>query len=1263
MSKLRVLSLFIGALALIFAGVGVQTAYAAPTDLIISEYIEGSSNNKAIEIYNGTGVAINLTSNNYVVATYHNGAGVLATPTTSINLSGTIANGDVFVLATSTANATILGQTDQTTTVGWFNGDDVVILWKGGVGGTIIDSIGLLGNDPGTEWGTGLTSTADNTLQRIATICAGDTNPSDTFNPATEWNGFATDTFTGLGAHTVTCDTAPSVTTTTPTNSATNVLVGSTITINFSEAVDISAGGITVECPVATSITFTPALPATNVTNLVLTPSASLPYNTICTVTVFAANVADRDGTANNMVSNYVFSFTTESVTDTAPTVTTTTPTNGATGVLITSTITINFSEAVDVSAGGVTVECPVSTSVTLSPALPVSNTSSLVLTPSASLPYGTICTVTVLSGNVTDVDVNDPPNTMTADYVFSFTTENAPVITRIHDVQGNGSATPIPGSTVTINAIVVGDYQGPAATELRGFFVQEEDADADANPATSEGLFIFCSSCPTAVNVGDRVQITGTVSEFFNMTQITASTAGSITVISSGNPLPTPATITLPVPNTFATVNDYYEQFEGMLVNFPMTLTVSEYFELARYGQIILYEGGRPYQFTHNNAPSVAGYNAHLDNLARREVILDDINNTQNAPLGTTERIYHPQPGGLSIGTQGVNYFRGGDTVSNLTGILHWSFAGLSGTDAWRIRPVPNFPITFTTVNTRPSAPTVTGDVVVASFNVLNYFTTIDTTSSSNNGPCGFSGTMDCRGADSNNEFTQQTNKLVTALSGINADIFGLLEIQNTSDSATVAAIVTALNSAVGVGTYDYINTGWVGTDAITPAIIYKPAIVQPVGGFVIDTDAIHDRPPLAVLFEVVEVGNQSFGEQFYVIVNHFKSKGSSAGLPGDADAGDGQGQSNATRVLQATRLLTWISTTLTTDTDVLIIGDLNSNKSEDPITTLKGGGFTDLVEAFGGANAYSYVFDGQLGYLDHALANASLLPYITDTTDWHINADEIPLFDYNDTTPDTGEQSFERKPTANPLYEVNPYRTSDHDPVIIGISFPQPAPIVSSVINVGTGSLASTNPVSPVVITNTVGTVDITFSMDVQYGSAGADDADNLDNYIVLAEGSVAGFQTTGTTACVTGVNAGDTEIIPTGIAYNNATRTTTLTFSPVLGVGKYSVIVCGSTSIVNLFGIALNNGADVQYYFDIVINNNGGGNNGGGNTNTGGTTTTILTQQQIESGAVTGLPATGETPVWADNLRTGLAIGGVILLALGLGLFFFRRKTSTR
>ncbi len=174
-----------------------------PTELFFSEYIEGSSNNKALEIYNGTGTTINLATGGYNVQMFFNGS---ATAGLTINLTGSVSSGDVYVIAQSAANATILAQADQTNGSGWFNGDDAVVLRKGA---TIIDAIGQAGFDPGTEWGTGLVSTADNTLQRKASVCAGDTNATDVFDPSVDWNGFATDTFTGLGAHSPLCGTGP----------------------------------------------------------------------------------------------------------------------------------------------------------------------------------------------------------------------------------------------------------------------------------------------------------------------------------------------------------------------------------------------------------------------------------------------------------------------------------------------------------------------------------------------------------------------------------------------------------------------------------------------------------------------------------------------------------------------------------------------------------------------------------------------------------------------------------------------------------------------------------------------------------------------------------------------------------------------------------------------------------------------------------------------------------------------------------------------
>ena len=603
-----------------------------------------------------------------------------------------------------------------------------------------------------------------------------------------------------------------------------------------------------------------------------------------------------------------------------------------------------------------------------------------------------------------------------------------------IHAIQGSGD-TSTPGA-FTVEAIVVGDFQGVTGVDdykLDGFFIQEEDADVDADPATSEGIFVYCASCPTNVVVGDKVQVTGPSSEYYGMSQLTATTAGAVVVVSSGNTLPTPAAITLPVPGVTATdlataqtqINAYYEPFEGMLVRVAEQLSVTEYFELYRYGQLLLAQGGRFRQFTDTSAPSTAGYTAHQIDLARRTVILDDDSNQQNHALMEDPDIpvFHPVPG-FSI----TNYVRGGATITGLTGALHWSFAGLTGTDAWRIRPVteePTFSYAFTASNPRPAAPTVSGNLKVASFNVLNYFTTLNS-----------------RGAHSTAELDRQAAKIVAAFTGLDADVIGVMEIENNNDVA-IADLVSRLNAAAGAGAYAYVSTGTVGSDQITVGIIYKPGKVTPVGAAQTLTAAAftdpnntgtqRSRPAVAQTFE-----EATWGERFTVVVNHLKSKGSCPGSGPDADQGDGQGCWNDTRQKAATYLVnTWLpgDPTGSSDPDFLIIGDLNSYRLEAPITTITGAGYTDLIDSTQGAAGYGYLFDGQLGYLDHALGSAALTPQVAGLAEWHINADEVNLLDYNDTVQDTGEATFDAKPTATVLYEANAYRSSDHDPVLVGL------------------------------------------------------------------------------------------------------------------------------------------------------------------------------------------------------------------------------------
>jgi len=615
-----------------------------------------------------------------------------------------------------------------------------------------------------------------------------------------------------------------------------------------------------------------------------------------------------------------------------------------------------------------------------------------------------------------------------------------------IHEIQGDGAASPCVGDAVTVTGVVTGLFERDDA--LDAFFLQEEDADADADPNTSEGIFVFCrEDCPT-VAPGDQVTVSGDVVEFFGMTQIDAAFGnGTFVIDSTGNPLPTPVVLTLPA-GTSTLDEATYETVEGMLVSFSDTLVVSEYFQLARFGQLVLTDEARPYQFTHTDAPDEAGYQAFLADLATRRIILDDDNNDQNDAISDgPDEAYYQAGGGLTT----TNVVRGGDTIEDLTGVMHWSFAGSSNTDAWRLRPVPQqFDYSFTQANPRPADPAPTGgSLEVASFNVLNLFTTID--DGSNSG-CGPTGALGCRGAHSAAEFQRQLDKIVAALFEMDAEIVGLIEIENNAD-ASLQAVVDALNAVAGAGTYDYIDTGTIGGDAIKVGLIYQPDLVTPVGDFAILDSAVDarfiddkNRPMLTQTFD-----ENATGARFTVSVNHLKSKGSGCGV-GD-DATDGSGNCDGTRTAAAEAIVDFLAgdPTGSGDPDHLVIGDLNAYKMERPITTLTDAGYVDLIESFEGPDAYSFVFDGQLGYLDHALANAAMAPQVTGVSEWHINADEVNVYDYNDDVEDPGEAFFERISETPPTYSPDAFRSSDHDPVIVGLDLTAPVTEVGCQSSVG--------------------------------------------------------------------------------------------------------------------------------------------------------------------------------------------------------------------
>ena len=356
--------------------------------------------------------------------------------------------------------------------------------------------------------------------------------------------------------------------------------------------------------------------------------------------------------------------------------------------------------------------------------------------------------------------------------------------------------------------------------------------------------------------------------------------------------------------------------------------LVIAEYFNYDRFGEIVLAQPlageTRPFTGTAIDEPGAAA-NARTAANALSRITLDDAQSAQNPTL-----LRHPN--GLPFSLS--NLFRGGDTVQNAIGVLGYDFS------LYRI--VPTGPADYTAANPRPAAPEpVGGTVRVAAMNTLNFFVTADyPTGDPLDNKCGPLNNVECRGWDSDqpDEFTRQRDKLLAALSGLDADVIGLNELENSTGVEPLASIVSGLPG------YAYIATGTIGTDAIKVGMIYRPAVVTPGRGLsncstsavdprFIDTKS---RPSLAQTFQV-----NATGARFTVVVNHLKSKGSACDDVGDPDLGDGQGNCSQTRRAAAEALVDWLATdpTGSGDPDFIIMGDLNSYAQEDTIDEIKAG------------------------------------------------------------------------------------------------------------------------------------------------------------------------------------------------------------------------------------------------------------------------------------------------------------------------------------
>ena len=634
--------------------------------------------------------------------------------------------------------------------------------------------------------------------------------------------------------------------------------------------------------------------------------------------------------------------------------------------------------------------------------------------------------------------------------------------ITLISAIQGAGAASGRVGETVTVEAIVTGVVT--TSTGQLGYYLQEEDADRDADNATSEGIFVFSSA---AVSVGDKLRVTADVAEFSDLTELI--NVSSTEVLATGQALPSVTQITLGMSADF-------EAYEGMRVELVTgsddPLTVITNFNLDRFGEIIVAEGNQvqPTQMFDAQTQSAEIAALAAQNAAKR-LTIDDMSTEQNPDVlrlidsgdGT------PLEAGDPITEDGPT-LRLGSEITSITGILDERFGGYRLQSEGPLDTVPE-----TNEGARPDeAPEVGGELTVASFNVLNYFTTLS-------GGTGPNGDLNPRGARTPEDLQRQTDKIVAALLELDADIVGLQEVENNgfgTDSA-IAALVDALNAEAGAGVYAYVDPGtaFVGTDAIMTGLIYKTDAVSLVGSSTLDFQESSAATTFGIADQLMqEIGGSQVGDfqrnrpataatfmdadgnEVTIAVNHFKSKGDSgledlaqAAINAGAtqalidalladpnyDQGDGQGFWNQVRADAAAELAAWLQTNPTGAGDtsnILVLGDLNAYAQEDPVQAAEAAGYTNLADQFLGDEAYSFVFDGQRGTLDYGLASDGILDNITGVAEWHINADEPDLLNYN--------SQFN-----NPLfYNDDFYAASDHDPLVIGLNLGEPDTIVSA-------------------------------------------------------------------------------------------------------------------------------------------------------------------------------------------------------------------------
>lgn len=1036
--------LIVSSMTPIAANVQAETLNA--TDLFISEYVEGSSSNKAIELFNGTNAAIDLSA--YKLELYSNGG---TTVGNTLTLTGTLAPGATYVIVNSSAAEALKSKANTTSGVTNFNGDDTIILKKGD---TILDVFGQLGFDPGTKWGTTV-ATADQTLIRKDTVTRGDSDGSDAFDPASEWTSLPQDTFDNIGKHTFQgveygddgTEEPPAPVTPISISDARTKPEGETVTI---KGVVTAKLANTISIQDATGgLSIRPTSLAVNVgdevvvTGVVGSYRELLQLNSAVVVSKQTASVP-----APQVLTGEQINEDAESELVTVKDVTLSgsgqnlTATDGTKefivrderGILDLQT-DVNYSSITGIvqqynDAYQIIPRDPSDTVIDTSVLRPA------VANPGTGTFVGpqdvTLSTTTADAEIFYTLDGSDPKengiryespihieNSMTLKTVvktndtFSAVTTFAYKITdkiRIHDIQGANHTSPMNGQTVEgVEGVVTSTFVSSGTTY---YFIQTPDTEADGDARTSEGIILYGGRSIAGIQVGDLVKVNGKVSEYaiegysdrqqtdMKMTQIDTR-SGNVEVIESGVTLPDPITIdasnlptefidsdNLAVFNPEKDAIDFWESLEGMRVQTNNLKSVGP----QQYGDLVTVLEGTPTE-TYNGGILLEKNDPNPERIQFR---LEPNVEARDFDVATGDRFNGP-----------------------ITGVVGYSYgnykiqASLEEMKAAFVKGDSKRETTFIEAEA--------DKLTIASYNLENFSNNVKETS-------------DEKALKLAKAFVEELNS---------PDIIGVTEVQDNNgqdagDSAADQSYQRLIDNIVSIGgkSYKYVNIdpeynkdGGAPNANIRVGFLYNPERVSLTEGMPAGdaTTAVgyengklthnpgridplnpafnSSRKPLAAQFDFQ-------GENVVVIANHWNSKGGDTGFFGSTQPVVLGSEVQRKQIAQIVHDFVADVKTDNPEANVVALGDFNDFEFSDALQIFKGDLMTNMVETVPAVDRYSYVYQGNSQVLDHILVSNHLAA-ATEIDMIHVNADFTEM---------SG-------------------RASDHDPVLAQIDFtPEP-------------------------------------------------------------------------------------------------------------------------------------------------------------------------------------------------------------------------------